>query len=416
LSVSGLATLAGDLDVNLVNGFVPSDHETFQVLNYNANSGQFTNVILENFPSGISLSPTYYASDMILAPTLTSIAVTPGNPSVAKGLTQQFSASGTFTDGSIQDITDSVAWTSSDITIATIDGTGLASTRGMGSVTITATDGLVSAATSLTVTAAELTSIAVTPSNPSITAGITQQLTATGTYTDGSTQDLTSTVGWTSSNTAVATVDGAGLATALTTGSATITAASGGVSGSTSLTVNPATVSSVSVAWGTAGSAPLVTASDEIRLLPAGRNTDLPWLGINRIGISLNGSVSLASGDVAVTSAIGASYGPVTVSGSAGKYLITLAQPISRADRVTITISNTQIATYTKRLDALPGDVNDDGVVTMQDALVIRNEYLGFGVVTIPALFLDVNGDGVIDVNDYNTTRRLIGSKLPPLI
>ena len=96
--------------------------------------------------------------------------------------------------------------------------------------------------------------------------------------------------------------------------------------------------------------------------------------------------------------------------------MITLAQPISKADRLTITISNSQIATYTRRLDVLPGDVNDDGVVTMQDALVIRNEYLGFGVVNVPVIFLDVNGDGVIDANDYNVARRLIGSKLPPLI
>jgi hypothetical protein len=55
-------------------------------------------------------------------------------------------------------------------------------------------------------------------------------------------------------------------------------------------------------------------------------------------------------------------------------------------------------------------------VVNLQDALIIRNEYLGFGVVTIPAIFLDINGDGVIDVKDFNIVRGLIGSKLPPLV
>ena len=95
--------------------------------------------------------------------------------------------------------------------------------------------------------------------------------------------------------------------------------------------------------------------------------------------------------------------------------MITLAQPINTADRVTFTITSSTIATYTRRLDVLPGDVNDDGVVTMQDALIVRNEYLGFAAVTIPVIFLDVNGDGVVDVNDYNSVRRLIGTKLPPL-
>ena len=41
----------------------------------------------------------------------------------------------------------------------------------------------------LTVTAATLVSIAVTPANPSIAKGTTQQFTATGTYTDSSTAE-----------------------------------------------------------------------------------------------------------------------------------------------------------------------------------------------------------------------------------
>ena len=45
--------------------------------------------------------------------------------------------------------------------------------------------------TVLTVTAATLQSIAVTPANPSIAKGLTQQFTATGTYSDSSTQNLT---------------------------------------------------------------------------------------------------------------------------------------------------------------------------------------------------------------------------------
>ena len=55
-----------------------------------------------------------------------------------------------------------------------------------------------------------LTSIAVTPANPSILIGASQQFTATGTYSDGSTQNLTSQATWTSSNTGVATINASG--------------------------------------------------------------------------------------------------------------------------------------------------------------------------------------------------------------
>ncbi len=70
-----------------------------------------------------------------------------------------------------------------------------------------------------------LNSIAVTPVNPSIPTGATQQFTATGNYSDGSTQNLTSQVTWTSSSTSVATINSAGLASGVAPGTTTITAA-----------------------------------------------------------------------------------------------------------------------------------------------------------------------------------------------
>ena len=84
-------------------------------------------------------------------------------------------------------------------------------------------------------------SLAVSPTNPSIALGATQQFTATGTYSNNSTQNLTTSATWTSSVTAVATISNAagtnGLATSVAAGTTTITAAVGGVSASTTLTV-----------------------------------------------------------------------------------------------------------------------------------------------------------------------------------
>jgi YVTN family beta-propeller protein len=83
-----------------------------------------------------------------------------------------------------------------------------------------------------------LTSIAITPANPSIAIGATQQFTATGNYSDGSTKDLTASAMWLSSTIAVATINStSGLATAIAEGTSTITASSTARTGSTTLTV-----------------------------------------------------------------------------------------------------------------------------------------------------------------------------------
>src|SRR5207245_275728 len=90
----------------------------------------------------------------------------------------------------------------------------------------------------LTVTAAQLSSIAVTPVNGSVVVGQTQQFTATGTYTDSTSQNITATVNWSSTSVSAASIDASGLATAKTAGGTTITATSGSITGNTSLTVN----------------------------------------------------------------------------------------------------------------------------------------------------------------------------------
>jgi hypothetical protein len=94
----------------------------------------------------------------------------------------------------------------------------------------------------LTVTAPTLTSIAVTPANPSITKGATEQFTATGTYSNSSTANITSQVTWASGTTSVAAITSGGLASGVAAGSSTITATLGSVSGNTKLTVTAPTV------------------------------------------------------------------------------------------------------------------------------------------------------------------------------
>ena len=70
--------------------------------------------------------------------TLVSISVTPEDSIIpALGQTQQFTATGTYSDDSTADITAMVTWESTDLSIATIDAAGLATGVGEGFTIIT---------------------------------------------------------------------------------------------------------------------------------------------------------------------------------------------------------------------------------------------------------------------------------------
>ena len=105
-----------------------------------------------------------------------SLAITPANPSVPLGTTQQLTATSIYADGTQHDVTTQVIWSSSNTSVATINATGLATAVALGTSTITATLAGLSGSTTLTVPS--LSSIAVTPANPSVPLGITQQFTA----------------------------------------------------------------------------------------------------------------------------------------------------------------------------------------------------------------------------------------------
>jgi len=178
--------------------------------------------------------------------TLIAITVSPENSSLTVGGSQQFTATGTFSDNSSQNLTSSATWSSSSSATATVQNNGqltpgLATAVGVGTATISAAVSGVSGKATLTVNPT-LVSMVVTPPSPAVAVGGTQQFVATGTYSDNSTQNITSSASWTSSSTATATVQTSGqaspgLATGVTAGTTNITATVASVSGSTTLTV-----------------------------------------------------------------------------------------------------------------------------------------------------------------------------------
>ncbi len=100
---------------------------------------------------GISLEPTAPPPD---PPLLTSIEVEPETASIVIDSTQQFTATGTYSDGSTADLTESVTWTSSNEQVAIIDTSGLATGKAVGETIITAASNDVTDTATLTVTEA----------------------------------------------------------------------------------------------------------------------------------------------------------------------------------------------------------------------------------------------------------------------
>lgn len=175
---------------------------------------------------------------------LAALSLSPSNPAITlqdssgNASTQQFTATGTFGDLSTKDVSSTATWTSSSPTVATVDSKGLASAVNLGTTTIKAASGNLSASTTLTVSNTVASSIAITcgagalgctTSGANLTSGSSVSLVATATLSDKTTKDVTSTATWSSSNPTVVSVNSIGQITALTAGSASITATFQGV-------------------------------------------------------------------------------------------------------------------------------------------------------------------------------------------
>lgn len=152
---------------------------------------------------------------------LSRIDITPGNASTAAGVPRTLAATGVFSDGTRQDLTSQVTWGSGNRSIAAVSNAagsaGIASPLTAGSTPITATMPAgpgggenVTGTTGMTVTDAALTDIEVTPFNPTLPAGINQQFSATGLFSNGTTQDLTPFATWQTGNSAIAAATNAG--------------------------------------------------------------------------------------------------------------------------------------------------------------------------------------------------------------
>lgn len=206
----------------------------------------------------------------VSAAALTAILVSSDRSAVPVGGTAQFTAEGVYGDGSTKDLTTSVTWTSAPAGLTSVSSAGVATAQAVGSGTVTATLGSVRGTAPLSVSQAVLLSIGISSNSSTMPLGTTQQLAASGSYSDGTVRDLTSSVTWTSQPTDFIEIGTGGLATANAIGTSQISAMSGGVMGTTFLTVSAPVLISISIVPGD----PHIPLGGSNRLAAQGNFTD----------------------------------------------------------------------------------------------------------------------------------------------
>ncbi len=265
---------------------------------------------------------------------------------------QPAQATATTLDGAGNVLTGrTVAWSSSNTAVATVSAAGRVSTLAVGSVTVTATSEGRSGTATLVVTPVPVATVVASVSPASVIAG--QSAQATATTLDGAGNVLTGrTVAWSSSNTAVATVNATGRVSTLAAGSVTVTATSEGRSGTATLVVLPVPVATVNVTLSPSTVAVGDTSIAAATTLDAGGNV---LVGRTVAWSSRDSSVATVDANgVVYAQSLGSTTITATSEGRSGSSTVTVVPP--PVNSVTVSLSSVR---------AHPGDTLQASATTL---------------------------------------------------
>ena len=270
---------------------------------------------------GKSGSATYAVTIASNSP-VASITVSTATSTLSLGKASQSTA--VLRDASGTILNDrAIAWSTSNAAVATVNGSGLVQSTGLGTATITASSEGKTATLTITVIPPAVASVTVTAPATNLQPTITTQAVVVLKDADGNVLSGRVVV-WTSSAPATATVSAIGLVTGVASGTTAITATSEGVSSSITITV-PA-VASVDVTTGAnavlAGVTSQLTATPKDAASNALTNRSVTWS-------SSAPAVATVSATGLVTAvATGSTTISATSEGKTGTLLFTVVPPI----------------------------------------------------------------------------------------
>ena len=243
-------------DITTESTWISSD-PTVVVVQTTGAQGGFTELIAKgqavvsaNY-DGVSKSISVMVTDAVLV----DILIDPVNFSITEGVDLQYSATGVFSDGSTSPINDDVSWVSTATAVATINATGIATGVAPGTCKIRAYLGEIASEVDLTVTAATITAIQVSPAINTLSVGQSDQYQAIAVYNNSLTDDVTDVATWSTTDSNVAVISnasinifrGVGVLSATGEGTANALATFQGVTGSADVTVEGAVLSTVKI-------------------------------------------------------------------------------------------------------------------------------------------------------------------------
>jgi uncharacterized protein YjdB len=299
---------------------------------------------------------------------------------------------------------DVVAWMSSDPSVASVSGSGVVTLKRRGTATVTAIADGVTASDGVEVSGPPVASVSVTPGNTLIQAGGSVQLVAVPLDATGA-ADSGGTIGWSSSNSGIASVSTNGLVQAIAVGTATITASVGGVSGTSTIKVTSSapSVATVAVSPATSQLYPgrieqlTATLRDSAGHVVSGFT--VTWSS------SSNGVASVSSTGVVTANAPGSTSITASAGGQSGSATVSVVTPVAAS----ISISPTSVTLspgQSQQLTAAPRDANGglvsvpvtwstsaSGVASISSAGVVTANGTGTATITAKAGSVSATAD-----------------------
>ncbi|ENM5729584.1 Ig-like domain-containing protein [Vibrio mimicus] len=368
---------------------------------------------------GKSITAELDVSDAVLE----RIQLTPAQKNLPVGRTQQYVATGFFSDNTSKVLTNGLSWLTNDSSIATISTSGVATAVAQGNVTVSVRVGDQNAAAELTVTAAVIDHIQVTPPTSEIPVGLSQQFIATGIYSDGTSQVINNAISWISSDPTIATIDVSGTAIGVSKGKVSIRATlDTNETASAELLVTDAALKRIQV-------------TPAISSIPQGRLQQYTATGIYTDGSTkvLSQEVSWVTSDTSVStiSATGEARGlmignvvvTATVNATSGTANLAVTEAILEQIQVTPPVINLPIG-LTSQYTAtgiysdgttknLISDVSWSTSNTEMATITTSGEATGvkIGTVTVIATLGTLSGTGRLNVTDAVLNRLAITPK-----